>query len=232
MRILIVEDNEDLATELATKIATTGFDVDRVGRIDDAVDAFSEYSYPLALLDRRLPDGDGISLLQRLKKNQPSVRILILTALDAVDDRIEGLDAGADDYLTKPFNLDEMIARIRANLRKSGCHETPKAQIGRLSFDFCERAASVGETPILLLRRELALLEGLLRRANCVVSREALTSHVFGFGSEVQEHALTVLISRLRLRLAEAGAEVEVHSARGLGYMIRASISDDDGLQE
>jgi two-component system OmpR family response regulator len=220
MRILLVEDHAELAREIARRIEHAGFGADHVKTIEGAAMALQDCPYSIALLDRRLPDGDGLSLVPNIRERQPEARILMLTALDAVDDRIEGLDAGADDYLTKPFNLDEMMARIRANLRKSRGDRTPPAAVGALSFDFDARMAAVENRPVLLLRREFLLLEALMRRINCVVSRETLTAAVYGFDVEVQEHALTALVSRLRARLAEHGAGVEIHSARGLGYMI------------
>jgi DNA-binding response OmpR family regulator len=144
----------------------------------------------------------------------------MLSALDAVDDRIEGLDAGADDYLTKPFSLDEMLARVRAHLRRAGDDRARSLRMGTLSFDLEKRIVSVAGRPIALLRRELMLLEALLQNANCVVSRDALLSHVYGLDATIQEHALTALVSRLRARLSRLGAGVEIHLARGLGYMI------------
>src|SRR5208337_3095284 len=120
MRILLVEDNTELAGRIARRIRREGFAVDHFNSIEGAAASLDDCAYPVALLDRRLPDGDGLALVSRIRREQPGSRILMLTALDAVDDRIQGLDAGADDYLTKPFNLDEMMARIRASLRRPG----------------------------------------------------------------------------------------------------------------
>jgi two-component system, OmpR family, response regulator len=220
MRILLVEDNVELASEIARRIKRAGFAVDHVDTIDGATLALDDCLYSVTLLDRRLPDGDGLSLISRIRKRQPASRILVLTALDAIDNRIEGLDAGADDYLTKPFNLDEMMARIRASLRRTGGDRPPPVEIGALSFDLDTRSVSIGNRPVLFLRSELLLLEALVRRANCVVSRETLLSGIYGVDAEVQEHALTALVSRLRIRLSELDAGVEIHSARGLGYII------------
>jgi len=226
MRILLVEDHTELATRVARHIRRAGFAVDRVGTIQGAEAALDDADYAVALLDRRLPDGDGLSLVKRIRDKQPGSRILMLTALDAIDDRIEGLDAGADDYLTKPFNLDEMMARIRASLRRGGGERTPPVEIGALSFDFDQRTASVAGKPVLFLRRELALLEALVRRAGRVTPRETLIAGIYGMDEMVQEHALTTLVSRLRTRLAELDAGVEIHSARGLGYMLAKSATN------
>lgn len=221
MRILLVEDEGKLAREVAARIERAGYDVDRVGTIEDAIHALDHCSYALALLDRRLPDGDGVSLVPRIRGRQPETRILMLTALDAIDDRIEGLEAGADDYLTKPFNLDEMIARIRANLRKREGGATVEVAIGAMSFDLVRRAVVIAGEPALFTHRELVLLEALVRRANCVVSRETLNAELYGYGETVQDHALTSVVSRLRARLAALDAKVEIYSARSLGYILR-----------
>jgi two-component system OmpR family response regulator len=220
MRILLLEDNRELAGRLARRIRSAGFIVDHMETIESAALALADCLYAVALLDRRLPDGDGLQLIPRIREKQPGIRILMLTALDAVDDRIEGLDAGADDYLTKPFNLDEMMARIRASLRRPGGEGAPPVTLGRLSFDFDARIVAVSGQPVVFLRRELRLLEALLRRAGRIVSREALVDAVYGFEDDVQPHALTTLASRLRARLQELDAGVELHALRGVGYMI------------
>ncbi len=186
-----------------------------------ATRALDDCAYSLALLDRRLPDGDGISLIRRIRAKQPAMRILMLSALDAIDDKIDGLEAGADDYLTKPFSLDEMIARIRAHLREHATDRAPPIEIGALSFDLEQRSVTVANRPVLFSRRELILLETLVRRANCVVSRETLSSGLYGRDLKVMDHALTSLVSRLRARLAELQTGAEIYSARGLGYIIR-----------
>jgi len=223
MRILLVEDQAELATRIARRIRSAGFVVDQVDTIEAASLMVDDGSYSVTLLDRRLPDGDGLTLIPRLRQKQPGIRILMLTALDAIDNRIEGLDAGADDYLTKPFSLDEMMARIRASLRRPGGERAPPVEIGSLSCDLDARIVTVAEQPLMLFRRELTLLEALVRRAGRVVPREALVAEIYEIDEEIQPHTLTTLVSRLRARLAEVDAGVEIHSARGLGYMIAKS---------
>jgi DNA-binding response OmpR family regulator len=220
MRILLVEDNAELASHIVRRIRGGGFAIDRVGSIDEAKQAVEDEAYALMLLDRRLPDGDGLSFVPFIRVRHPGVRIMVLTALDAIDNRIEGLDAGADDYLTKPFNLDELMARIRASLRRPGGERTPPVVIGRLHYDLDARCATTGGLPVPLLRRELALLDTLVRRAGRVVPRDALMAAIYELEEEIQPHTLTTLVCRLRSRLDEARAGVNIHSSRGLGYMI------------
>jgi two-component system, OmpR family, response regulator len=220
MRVLLVEDQSALAGELSVRVGQSGFDVDQVATIQAAESALSACPYSVVLLDRRLPDGDGLSLVPRARENHPTSLIVMLTARDSIDDCIEGLDAGADDYLTKPFSLDELMARIRAGLRRPGKEGRDRIRLGSLCFDPCARTAFVDDRPISFLRRELALLGALLNRAGCVVPRESLLAQIYGYEEEVQEHALTALVSRVRQRLAELNAGVDIHTARGVGYLI------------
>lgn len=225
MRILLVEDHLELASRVAKRVRQAGFDVDHVDTIEAATQALVGRPYSVALLDRRLPDGDGLRLIPTIRQMQPESRIMILTALDAVDNRIEGLDAGADDYLTKPFHLDELVARIRASLRRAGKKGSPQILLAKLAYDCETREVTVDGRPTTLLRRELALLEALMRRSGRVVWRETLISEIYGMDDDVQPHTLTTLASRLRARLEEIDAGVELHSARGLGYMIKKATS-------
>jgi DNA-binding response OmpR family regulator len=228
MRILLVEDHAGLAKEISWRIRQAGLPIDHARTLEKASAAIAQHDYSIALLDRRLPDGDGLSLIEAIRARRSATHILMLTALDAVDDRIEGLDAGADDYLTKPFSLDEMLARVRAHLRRAGDDRARSLRMGALSFDLETRIVSAAGRPIALLRRELMLLEALMQNANCVVARDALLSHVYGLDATIQEHALTALVSRLRARLAKLDAGVEIHLARGLGYMIADAQAKDD----
>jgi len=221
MRILLVEDHDPLASQVVSRIKCAGYEVDRVHTIEQAVGAIDGCAYSLTLLDRRLPDGDGVTLIRRMRVKQPKMRILVLSALDAVDDKIEGLEAGADDYLTKPFSLDEMIARIRAHLRGDASEPAPPITIGALSFDLERRTVTIANRQVQFARREFLLLEALLRRANCVVSRDTLHAEVYGHGSGYENHALTSLVSCLRVQLVELQAGAEIFPARGLGYLIR-----------
>jgi DNA-binding response OmpR family regulator len=220
MRILLVEDHDELAHQVRRRMKQSGFAVDRVGALREAVEALRSYSYAVVVLDRRLPDGDGVSIIPEIRRRQPGGRVLMLTALDAVDERISGLDAGADDYLTKPFDLDEMMARIRASLRRPGAEAPPPILIAALSFDPTTRAVLIRGEPAVFQQRELAVLESLARRAGRIVERETLMSEIWGFDDDAQPHTLTIAVSRLRARLEKLSAGVHIHMVRGVGYFL------------
>ncbi len=221
MRVLLIEDEPELARALGVRLGRSGFITDYVGGVEDARAAMQCHRYALALVDRRLPDGEGLHLVPELKRSQPGIRVLVLTAFHAVSDRISGLDAGADDYLAKPFDLDELMARIRACLRRSHAENAPPAILGDLSFDFVTHQVCVDGAPLVLHRRELALLEALMRNAGRLILRDQLLEEIYGFEDDVQMNALNILVSRLRKKLDELNAGVEIHAARGIGYMLK-----------
>jgi DNA-binding response OmpR family regulator len=223
MRVLLIEDEPQMARLVAANIGDAGYVVDQVGSIGEADAAIAVARYALVLLDRRLPDGDGVLLLPRMRARQPGVPVIILTALDDVADKVNGLDAGADDYLTKPFVKDELLARIRAALRRPGGEATPPIRCGRLTFDPVAREIAVAGEVVILKRRELALIESLIRRVGRVVARETLMSEVYGFDDDIQSNTLDAHISRLRGRLAQLAAGVAIHPVRGIGYMLDAA---------
>lgn len=220
MRILIVEDHADISHEIRSQLQRSGFAADVAPSIAAAAEHIDANRYALALLDRKLPDGDGIEIVPTMRKAQPGIRIMMLTALDALCDRVSGLDAGADDYLTKPFEPDELMARIRAVLRRPGGEPGPTIVLGNLSFDPGSREVCIADRPLVVPYRELTLLEALLQRAGRVAQRDALFSEVFGGADKVNWNSLNVLVSQLRHRLKEAGANVDIHSARRVGYFI------------
>lgn len=220
MRILLIEDEAEMARLLASRLASEGYVIDRGRTLKDALSAARRSAYELILLDRRLPDGDGLSLLPTVRRFQPGVRVIMLTALDALDERVSGLDAGADDYLIKPFEEEELLARIRACLRRPGSKVQPPVVVGALTFDFASREASAAGRPIPLPRRELWLLEALIRRARRVAMREALFEAAYGNEADVQPHALDTLVWRLRGRLQQAGAGVTIHLVKGVGFAL------------
>ncbi|MEF3367310.1 response regulator transcription factor [Methylocystis sp. 9N] len=225
MRILIVEDQPEMASLLAERLTQSGYVADSVGTLADAMEALKQYEYPMMLLDRRLPDGDGVSILQTVRSTKPGVRVMLVTALRSIDERISGLDAGADDYLTKPFDVDELLARIRAVLRRPDGACLPPVLLGDLSFDLNQREAFVRGQPFVVCKRELLLLEALVRRAGRAVKHSTLISEIYGLNDSVQLDALKMSVSRLRQRLKECGAGVEIHTLRGIGYLIERSRS-------
>jgi DNA-binding response OmpR family regulator len=223
MRILLVEDEPELAALLSRSLATLGFAVDRVGRLDEAAAAARGAAYAVVILDRRLPDGDGIAAIPEFRRLQPGVPVIVLTALDSVAARVAGLDGGADDYMVKPFALDELLARIRAALRRPGGAPQPAIRCGGLSFAPAERTLHAKGEPIALTRRELALIETLMQRQGRVVARDLLMDAIYSYDDEVSPNAFDVLVYRLRRRVAALEAGVEILTMRGLGVMIRAT---------
>jgi len=220
MRILLIEDEAEMARLLASRLASKGFVIDRGRTLEDALSAARRSAYDLILLDRRLPDGDGLSLLPTLRGIQTGVRVIMLTALDALNERVSGLDAGADDYLIKPFEEEELFARIRACLRRPGSEVPPPVVVGALTFDFASREATVAGHAISLRRRELQLLEALISRAGRVVMREALFEAAYSDEDTVQPHALDTVVWRLRRRLKQAEAGVTIHLVKGIGFAL------------
>jgi DNA-binding response OmpR family regulator len=223
-RILLVEDEPDLAAATLARLEGEGFVVDHFATLGTAIEAVMMTQYRAVLLDRRLPDGDGLSLLPVIKTRGEPAPVIVLTAMDDVPDRVEGLEAGAEDYLIKPFAFDELLARLRVLLRRAGSSAAPpRVKLGRLEYDLGARALMIGGDTIVLPRRELAILDTLARRAGRVVMREHLEAQVYGYDDDISSNALEAHISRLRKRLSEAGAGVIVHGVRGVGYMIRAA---------
>jgi two-component system, OmpR family, response regulator len=226
MRILIVEDEPEMALLMTRRLARAGFDCDRTASIAEAVEALRLFPYSLVLLDRRLPDGDSADHTSTFRELRPNVPIMMVTALDAYRERVAGLDAGADDYLTKPFNGPEFLARVRARLRQaSGGSALPPIVVGRLSFDQQSQHLTIADKLFHIHKRELTLLGALMRRANRVATRPELANEVYGLDREVSAGALDTLVSRLRKRLAEVDANVEIHLVRGRGYLLTESAS-------
>jgi two-component system OmpR family response regulator len=223
MRILMVEDEREIAELIGRKLGRSGFVADHVNSCDETLAALQTHRYSLVLLDRRLPDGDGMFLLPDIRRMQPGIRILMLSVCNATDDKIGGLEAGADDYMTKPFDSDELVARMRAILRRPGGELLPLITIGALSFDPNLCNALIANKPIRLPKRELMLLEILMRNSDRMVWRQTLVQEIYGFTKDVQPPAVNLLVLRLRRRLNELRAGVDIHAARGIGYMLSKS---------
>lgn len=222
MRLLIVEDEEELSLLIQGNLRREGYAVDIAATGEDARAALGTTRYDAVLLDLGLPDEDGLKILRDLRSGGDVTPVIALTARDSVGDRVRGLNGGADDYLTKPFALEELVARIAAVLRRPGGALGSRLTLGMLAFDTPTREVTVAGKPVVVPRRELAVLEVLLRRAGKVVTREALDGAVYAFGEETESNALEVHVSRLRKRLAEAGAGVAIHVVRGVGYLMTA----------
>jgi two-component system OmpR family response regulator len=222
-RILVVEDDPTLARELLRHLERAGWVADHVSRFSHAVEALVNTHYRMVLLDRRLPDGDGIALAPVAKSLASPPTVLFLTARDEVSDRVEGLDAGADDYLVKPFAIDELLARVRAAARRpSSLPATPAIEVANLHYEPQSRELRIGGAPTTLPRRELVVLDALMARAGRVVQRAHIEEAVYGYRDDVSSNALETSVSRLRRRLQEAGASVEIATIRGVGYLLRA----------
>ena len=226
MRLLLVEDNERLAGFVSQGLRTAGFAVDAVRLADEALAALATTRYEICVLDLGLPDADGLDVVKSLRGQRDQTPILILTARDGLTDRIQGLNLGADDYLLKPFALEELVARLKALLRRPGAALGIELQLGNLSFDTVARSADVAGRPIVLSRLELMLLEQLLRRSGRVVAREIVAESLYNFDETVTANSLEALVSRVRRKLLAAGCNIEIHTVRGVGYMaIEASVA-------
>lgn len=218
MRLLLVEDDPLLAAGIASGLRLDGYSVDHVGSAEHALAAVAVHDYALIVLDIGLPAMSGLDLLHQWRSSGLATPVLLLTARDTVADRVGGLDAGADDYLVKPFDLDELLARLRALARRAEGRATPLIRHGELVLDpaaqRCERAG----VPVELTRREFGLLQRLLEHAGRVVTRAQLETALYGWGEEVESNALEVHIHHLRRKLGAA----LIRTVRGVGYSIDA----------
>jgi DNA-binding response OmpR family regulator len=221
MRLLLVEDNERLSTLMAAGLARAGFAVDAFSCLEEADAAVAAADYDLILLDLGLPDGDGMAWLKDFRRRSRGVPVLVATARGGLSDRVAGLDTGADDYLVKPFEMDELLARCRALLRRPGSCLSTVLTAGNVSFDTTTRQIAVDGKTLDAPRREADLIEILLRRVGQVVTRSILEESLYGFDDEVTPNALEAHVSRLRRRLADARADVAIHTVRGIGYLLR-----------
>jgi DNA-binding response OmpR family regulator len=223
VRLLIVEDEARIREILRAALGRAGFVVDAVALCADAREALSVTRYDAAILDLGLPDGDGLKLLAELRSRRNRTPILVLTARDAVEDRVSGLDTGADDYLTKPFAMAELIARTKALLRRPGSALGTTLKAGNVAFDTIGRDVRVGDAPLPLSRRESDILEQLMRRFGRVVPKSVLEDTLYGLDDELESNAIPVHVHHLRRRLLDARATAEIHTVRGVGYLLTES---------
>jgi len=218
MRLLVVEDDPVIADDLLRSLRTAGHAVDHAVDGTTADEALAQYPYALVILDLGLPRLDGMEVLRRLRARGAHTPVLVLTARDELADRVAGLDAGADDYLAKPFDLPELEARVRALLRRREPSSGGRIEIGPVSVDTAGRCAYHGDSRIDLSAREFAVLEALARRVGRVVSKEQLLESMTGWDEDLGVNAIEVYVHRLRRKLEPAG--VGIRTLRGLGYLI------------
>lgn len=214
MRILLVEDTQGLGEAIREQLLDEGYAVDWVMQLRAADDCVRSTPYDLLLLDLMLPDGSGLDFLQRLRRNGAHLPVMILTAKDQIRDRIDGLNAGADDYLVKPFDLDEMLARVAAVARRYAGNPNPLLQLGDLEVDLPARQLFRADVPVALTAREWAVFEAFLQHPGQLLTRSRLEDALYAFGAEIESNTIEVYISRLRKKLGKH----RIRTQRGLGY--------------
>jgi DNA-binding response OmpR family regulator len=220
-RLLLVEDDPTIGGAARTRLVHEGYAVDVAQTAAAARDAYARADYDLIILDLSLPDGDGLELLRGWRGTRGEVPVIAVTARASLEDKVHGLDSGADDYLTKPFEMQELLARIRATLRR---HGRPHEQIlvaGNLQLDTARRQLRVAGRRINVPRRELAMLELLLRRAGEVTDRDEVMRAAYAEDEHTSSNVLEANLSRLRQRLSASGGNIQIESIRGVGYLLR-----------
>jgi two-component system, OmpR family, response regulator QseB len=216
MRVLLIEDDAMIGRAVAAGLQDAGYTVDWVRDGADAELALGHQLYELALLDLGLPRRDGLEILKSLRRSGSKLPVVIITARDAVVDRVTGLDHGADDYLVKPFDLDELLARARAVIRRREGRSSPEMSCGALTLDPVKRLVIFRGAPVELSAREFAVLEALMKEPGAVVSREKLEDAVYGWGEEVGSNSIEVHLHHLRRKLRPE----LIRNVRGVGYRI------------
>jgi DNA-binding response OmpR family regulator len=225
MRSLVIEDEPEIGAYLARLLGQLSGIVDVVISVSDARQALANFKYDLAIADRMLPDGDALEIVTALSQLPDRPAIIMLTAKDAKEDVIDGLNGGADDYLGKPFEPQEFIARVRAVLRRPRLLAPPVLSLGNVELHVGTNEATIANNKVLLRRREALILEALLMRRDRVIARDALVEAIYGFDDEIESNTLEAQVSRLRKKLAELGGNVEIRSMRGIGYILRTAPS-------
>jgi two-component system OmpR family response regulator len=221
MRSLVIEDEPRIRAYVGRLLGQLNGIVDIVGSVSDAQQALGSFKYDLAIVDRMLPDGDALAIVAALSQLPERPAIIMLTARDAKEDVIDGLNNGADDYLGKPFEPQEFIARVRAVLRRPRLSAPSILSFGNVKLHVGTNEAIVADKTVLLRRREALILEALLMRRDRVITRASLVEQTYGFDDEIESNTLEAQVSRLRKKLAELGGDIEIRSMRGIGYILR-----------
>ena len=221
MRLLVVDDAPDIATLLKLAFQMDGYAVDTALSGEQALELATVHEYDVLILDLTLPDRDGIDVCRRLRAEQPRLLIIMLTARTTKDEIIIGLDAGADDYLTKPFDYEELVARVRALLRRRHEGRTPLLTLDDLTVDPATRRVTRGERRIDLTARQYALLEYFLRNIGRVLSRQMIAQHVWGLGFDAESNVIDVYVGYLRRKIDRERERRLLHTVRGAGYVLQ-----------
>jgi DNA-binding response OmpR family regulator len=221
VHLLVVEDNPELSAELSRHLQWAGHSVTLAGIAADALARLRNADFDAIILDLGLPDEDGLSVLRDPGFRRRQIPALILTARAEIKDRVAGLQAGADDYLAKPFAVEELLARLEVISRRNNPEQPSALQLANVSFDVEHRHVAVAEATLILSARELDILEVLMRRKNKVVAKRVLEDVLFAMSGEGGANAIEVYVHRLRKRLLDSGARVEIHTVRGVGYCLK-----------
>lgn len=220
MRILLVEDHEKLSSTICEALENAGFKPEPAFSAGEALAALDTSEFSLMVLDLGLPDEDGLGLLKKIRKDKNPVPVLILTARDTLDEKLEGLNSGADDYMTKPFEIKELVARIHTLMRRPAGVHYLNLELANISYDPQDRLTKVSGKTLKLSKKEVALLEIMLRSNGKTVPKEKLEMDLYSYGEEGSANSVEVLLHRLKKKLMDAGAEVDIHALRGIGYMM------------
>lgn len=224
MRLLLIEDDRKIANFVRRGLREAGFAVDHAENGDDGLDLLLTEPYDVAVIDIMLPGLDGLSIIEKMRNRRIKTPVLVLSAKGTVDDRIKGLQTGADDYLTKPFSFSELLARVQALIRRSsGSAEPTRLTFGDLSMDLLTRTVKRGDEVIDLMPKEFELLQYLLLNAGKVVSKTALLEHVWGYDFDPQTNAVDVLVCRVRGKIDRDFDTKILHTLRGVGYVLKIS---------
>lgn len=221
MRLLLVEDNDRLRELLSDSLRDAGYAIDAVARAAEFRAAAASIAYDAFIIDLGLPDEDGLALIRSLRRNADSTPVLVITARGAVWDKIEGLDTGADDYLVKPFNHHELIARVRAILRRPSIAVEPELTLGRVVLNEAKAQAVVGDEKLELRPKEFRLLAMMMRRPERTITKAEIEEKLTEQGKEITANAVEALVSRLRRALTTADTRLEIETLRSLGYQLK-----------